>query len=74
MNMAREGLGYAEALEHNAGRLRSPEAKLSHIEVTHHMTDGSALLERVEPGKMAEHLADCPHCGVEASGSTTAAD
>jgi hypothetical protein len=69
-----ERLGYSDTLDHNASRMRAGElAKLSHIEVGHHMTDGSMELARVEPGKMAEHLADCPHCGGAPGGSTTAA-
>jgi hypothetical protein len=61
-------VNYAEALDAHRNMPSGP-AKLSHIEVTHHMTNGSAQVERVEPGKMVQHVADCPHC----SGSTAAA-
>jgi|HubBroStandDraft_5_1064220.scaffolds.fasta_scaffold35405_2 hypothetical protein len=65
-------LSYAEVLEHNRNQMsagRKP-GQLSHIEVTHHMTNGGAEMVRVEPGKMAAHMADCPHCG--ASGAPEA--
>jgi hypothetical protein len=60
-------IGYSEALNHRSGSLSTMKAgmspKLKHIEVVHHMTGGEPHSVMVEPGKMAEHMADCPHCG-----------
>jgi hypothetical protein len=56
----------AGALEaQRAGRKSlSIKPKLSHIEVVHHLEGpGEPMTSLVEPGKMAEHMASCAHCG-----------
>lgn len=46
---------------------------LSHIEVAHHMSNGAAHVERIEPGKMAEHMAGCEHCSPMVADADSAA-
>ena len=64
-------VNYAAALDahRNMNMAAAPKGpgKLSHIEVSHHMTDGSSQLARIEPGGMLQHIADCPHCGGSAN-------
>jgi hypothetical protein len=56
---------YAGALDHNAAqRSLSASPKIHSIEVVHHMTVGEPERAMVDPHKMAEHLAGCPHCSV----------
>ena len=50
----------ANAAPHRMGMKGNPMVK--QIEVIHHMTHGEPIMHMVEPGKMGEHMADCPHC------------
>lgn len=59
-------VSYAEALNHRPSLVEGRAAatpQLKHIEVVHHMTGGEPHVSLVEPGKMAEHVASCLHCG-----------
>lgn len=56
-----EQIGYAEAL--NRPRPVEAKAALHSIEVVHHMTGAEPHYVMVQPGKMAEHIAGCEHCG-----------
>jgi hypothetical protein len=60
------GTDYAGALNHRGSLGAMKEAvapKLHSIQVIHHMTGGEPHSVMVEPGKMVQHIADCPHCG-----------
>lgn len=56
-------VGYAEALSTSRPPKKEALPELHSIQVIHHMTSGEPHSVMVDPGKMAEHMADCPHCG-----------
>lgn len=69
MNQQGRPVGFAEAINRPASLSQMKEEmapRLHSIQVIHHMTGGEPHSVMVDPGKMAEHMADCPHCGGKA--------
>lgn len=59
-NLNHEAMLDANSISHRSAGMPS---KVKQIEVTHHMEGGKMHSVMVEPGKMADHMAGCEHCG-----------